>query len=210
MNRIMVLHGPCRRDPRSDRDPLPLVAIPYAKRLELESRTHDARYASLAGLALALRGLEAMTRRTVALAELRFPLDGKPCIAAGPDFSIAHTDGWVACAVALRGVVGLDLEVWREHEPTVSLERWTAVEAVLKAAGAGLRRAQDVEIDLEARHGRFAGTDYCLHPLVLGTELVAHAATNSSDAIIDVHEVALGEAFAQVARDIGLREAEPA
>src|SRR5262245_39694208 len=100
MNRIMVLHGSCRRDLLPKSEPLPLASIAYAKRLELETRSLEAQYASLVGLALAVAGLEALTGRTVTLGEIEFPLDGKPHVEHGPDFSIAHTDGWVGCAVA--------------------------------------------------------------------------------------------------------------
>jgi hypothetical protein len=212
MNRIMVLHGSCRRDPRSDREPLPLDAIAYAKRLELQARTCDARHASLAGLAVALSGLRAMTGRTVTLRELSFPLDGKPHVSHGPDFSIAHADGWVGCSVASRGSVGFDLEVTQRRGPHGSLARWTAVEAVLKASGAGLRHAHEVGIDLAARRGSFAGMDYFLHPLALGTDLAAHVATDVAGSIIDVRQISVEEVFAHVAREIPVAESvrEPA
>jgi hypothetical protein len=201
MNRIMVLHGSCRRDPRSDREPLPLAAIPYAKRLELQVRSREAQYASMAGLALAVAGLGAMSGHIVTIGELEFPLDGKPRVAHGPDFSIAHTDGWVGCAVASRDAIGFDVEALSARASGASLERWTAVEAVLKAAGAGLRRAHEVDIDLAARRGHFAGADYFLHPLALAPDLVAHVATGAPESSIVVREIRIDEALAHAMRE---------
>jgi phosphopantetheinyl transferase len=208
MNRIMVLHGSCRRDPRSDREPLPLAAIAYAKRLELEARTPDARYASLAGLALAVAGLEALTGRAVAPGDIEFKLDGKPRIAQGPEFSIAHTQGWVGCAVAARGAVGFDLEAVTQRRSSESLERWTAVEAVLKATGAGLRQAREVHIDLTRNRGHLAGADFSLHAIALGAGLIAHVATDTADGTIDVREVRIEGTVAPFAND--LRAGAPA
>jgi hypothetical protein len=183
-----------------------LAALPYAKRLELEARTPDARYASIAGIALAVAGCEALTGRTVEPAAIGFPLEGRPHFARGPDFSIAHTDGWVGCAVAAHGTVGLDVEAVTRSRPVESLERWTAVEAVLKASGAGLRHARAVDLDPVQRRGRFAGRSFFLQALALGTGLVAHLATETADCAVDLCEVRVDDVLARVAQ--GVRSTE--
>ena len=82
-----------------------------------------------------------------------------PCIA------ISHSGGWVACAVASRGQIGIDIEVYRpgrdimgiaglafgdgerrdvEREGVAAFYRiWTSREALAKARGRGLVEAAD-------------------------------------------------------------------
>jgi hypothetical protein len=189
MNRIMVLHGSSRWG--SEPDPMVslLGSLAYGKRLELESRPRAARDASLRGIALAVAAMRAIHSGRVSPGDLRFPQDGKPHVPGAPDFSIAHAGDWVGCAVAEQGAVGFDVEMCTTDVSSADLTRWTAIEAVLKAAGAGLRHARRVEVDLGSRRGRFAGRDYCLHPVALASDVVAHIATDMADCRITVHEV---------------------
>ena len=53
------------------------------------------------------------------------------------------------------------------------MQRWTAVEATLKAAGAGLRALSDVELDEELSRARFGGRDYLLTPTQRDPEVIA-------------------------------------
>ena len=189
MNRIMVLHGSSRWDPRCDPTASLLASLAYGKRLELESRPRESRDASLRGIALAVAALQAMHTARVSPGDLRFPQDGKPHVPGAPDFSIAHSGGRVGCAVAEQGAVGFDVETCTTATSLAELARWTAIEAVLKAAGVSLRHARQVEIDLELRRGRLAGRDYCLHPVALAREVVAHIATDRLDCSITVRGV---------------------
>jgi hypothetical protein len=121
--------------------------LPYAKRLEVAARTCTAP-ATLVGVALALRALSEPTGERVAPGELAFPDGGKPQLAraaAGgdaPDFSISHSGPWVGCAAVAHGLVGFDVELGTEAR----LSAWAAREAALKACGAGLTEARDVEL----------------------------------------------------------------
>jgi phosphopantetheinyl transferase len=125
------------------------VRLPYLKRLAVCSGTERAQ-ATLAGVALALRALTRILGRNVHASELIFAPDEKPRLAspaererAAADFSIAHSGPHVGCA-GLRGArVGLDVEVGSDAH----LENWVAREAVVKAAGLGVRAVRDVELN---------------------------------------------------------------
>jgi 4'-phosphopantetheinyl transferase len=82
-----------------------------------------------------------------------------------PSITISHSGGWVACAVASGGQIGIDIEVYRpgrdirgiaglafgdgerqdvEREGTAAFYRiWTSREALAKARGRGLVEAAD-------------------------------------------------------------------
>jgi phosphopantetheinyl transferase len=132
-----------------------LQAIPYAHRLELERRTSEARRASLCGIALALLGASRVTPPGVLVRQFVFVPGAKPQLHDGPKFSVSHTPENVACIISDTVTPGLDIEPWRPHDLSPDrqrLRRWTATEAVLKAAGLGLREAGQVRVaeDLSA------------------------------------------------------------
>src|SRR5262245_42142179 len=84
---------------------------------------------------------------------------------AAPAVAISHSGGWVACAVANRGQVGIDIEAYRpgrdivgiaglafgdgerravEREGAAAFYRiWTSRDALAKARGRGLAEAVD-------------------------------------------------------------------
>jgi hypothetical protein len=162
-----------------------LASLPYGKRLELESRDAEARRASLAGIALALAGLSRLRPAAVRAVDLEFPQGGKPRVAGGPVFSLSHAGDRVA--VALAGLaVGFDLERLADPSDRMRLERWTATEAVLKAAGLGLREAATVELSPALDRARLADRDYVLQPVGLGAGCVAHLASEHHVARVDV------------------------
>ena len=127
------------------------LRLPYAKRLEVAAHSAAAP-ATLAGVALALRALARLTGTPVAPGALAFPDGGKPRLARaaaaaaaagdGPDFSISHSAHWVGCAAVARGLVGFDVELGT----AARLVAWAAREAALKACGAALAEARDVEL----------------------------------------------------------------
>jgi 4'-phosphopantetheinyl transferase len=136
-------------------------ALAYAKRLATDAQEIEGRR-TLAGVSLARRALSAWLGRDVAAREFVFPEGGKPHVPGAPDFSIAHSGTWVGCAVVPNGRIGFDVEVERpgieqtirllvpveeaEHlTPQTALARWVATEAALKAHGASVREAKQVE-----------------------------------------------------------------
>jgi phosphopantetheinyl transferase len=191
MNLIMVLHGSIPRVA----DPVALAALraslPYGKRLELESAIAEDAAATLYGIALALEGLRRAADRYVRPDELRFPQGGKPSVDGPASFSISHSSRRVGCAIGRAQQVGFDLEPREARASTIDTHRWTAVEAVLKAAGAGLIRAHDVELDGRLESGRLDGRDYRLYRLALHDDSIAHLAADAA-VTVEVHEVELG------------------
>jgi len=122
----------------------------------------------------------------VAPGDLSFPEGEKPRLAGGPYFSISHTTQRVACAASLDCDVGLDHEDFTGREAPARLKRWTAVEATLKAAGAGLARAAVVQVDAELSSSRLDGARYHLVPLDLGPGAVACLASRARPDAIEV------------------------
>lgn len=171
-------------DARRGEDRSLMQRLPYARRLELERRDPQSRRASLLGLCLALDGLASVRGLAVEVGELQFPQGGKPRCAGGESFSISHTTRRVAVAVSGDCDVGIDVEeVGATREPGAGasgrLERWTMVEAVLKAAAAGLRHAREVRLDGAALRARLGDREFFLRPLELGPGIVAHLATTA-------------------------------
>jgi hypothetical protein len=163
-----------------------LQRLPYARRLELESRDPEARQLSLRGTVLLLEAAAHLGFSTVTPGDLRFPEGGKPRLAGGPYFSISHTPRRVACAASRETDIGLDHEDYAGEEAPPRLTHWTAVEATLKAAGAGLVRAAAVEIEAALGYSRLDGTRYHLVPLDLGPGVVACLASGPRPAAVEV------------------------
>jgi phosphopantetheinyl transferase len=157
--------------------------LPYAKRLEVRNSAARAA-ATLAGVALALRTLARLAGHAVSPAQLAFPQDGKPRLRppGGADFSISHSGPWVGCAALIQGQVGFDLEFGSEPH----LDDWAAREAALKAVGADLAAARQVELSAAGalcrgqplhaqRLDLFAGAAACIMTSVAGTRLEARS-----------------------------------
>ncbi len=170
--------------------------LPYAKRLEVAAHAAAAP-ATLAGVALALHALEHVTGTPIAPRELAFPDGGKPhlirAVAAagdGPDFSISHSGPWVGCAAAAHGLVGFDVEVGTEPR----LAAWAAREAALKACGAGLAEAREVEL-IEAG-ARCRGVTLAALPLELFPGAAACLMTSLPVGRLEARALTLAELFA--------------
>jgi phosphopantetheinyl transferase len=181
MSHVIVLHAPLPGHAGAAHESALLARVPYAKRLQLEHRDPASRSASLAGIALALQAVALLRGRGVLAADLRFPQDGKPTLADGPFFSISHSVTRVACAASDELDCGIDIEDAGSASPmpTATRERmraWTAVEAVLKAAGLGLRAARDVKVAADFCTADLRGAPYWLLELDLGPDTVAHLA----------------------------------
>jgi phosphopantetheinyl transferase len=125
---------------------------------------------------------------------LSFPAGGKPCLPGGPGFSISHSGPHVGVALCSDCEPGFDLERFDagSGEPAASrsrLARWTATEAVLKAAGLGLRDAPQVDLDASLRTGRVSGASFNLVPVEIANDVVAFLATGNPASLVRVEEV---------------------
>jgi hypothetical protein len=196
MNSIMVLHGSMPRVADTADLAALCAALPYRKRLDVESARPGDAAATLFGIALAIEALGRVSDRRVRPGDLRFPQDGKPFIDGTGSFSISHAGDRVGCAVICQGVVGFDLEPRETRASAIETLRWTAVEAVLKAAGAGLIRAHEVELDASLARGRLDGREYWLRELPLHADWIAHVAADAP-ARVEVSEVGLEAVLAE-------------
>jgi phosphopantetheinyl transferase len=146
-----------------------LQALPYAKRIEIERRPPADRAASLDALALLCVGLDRVGDTTARLHDLRYGEHGAPRLTGGRAFSLAHSASRVACLVAADAAVailGLDLEDLDDPaqvQPSrlARLRDWVATEAVLKAAGHGLREAGAVALEADLADAASAGSWRC-------------------------------------------------
>jgi 4'-phosphopantetheinyl transferase len=183
-----------------ERDWLPRLPPDRRERL-LRLREPADRGASLLGVALLAGALRSYGVELVpGLPE--YPKRGRPRLPGGPEFSIAHAGGVVACVVAALPI-GLDLELRAAVRPGQlrlvldaderaalaagrldATEAWVMKEAVLKADGRGAAHARDV-----ALHGRTAlldGTPWCLQRVDVGPAHVAWVASPDPDLRIRV------------------------
>ncbi len=156
--------------------------LPYGKRLATSADSPGAR-ASLAGIALALRALSALTGRAVRPGEIVFAQGAKPRLAhACPDFSISHSGPWVGCAAVRSGRVGFDVEMGSGER----IATFVAREAALKACGAGIGAWHEVRLsggraswrgELLSAHalGLFAGAAACVMTSFAVPELTVRA-----------------------------------
>ncbi len=194
MTRVLVLHARLSAEPDSGALAGLIARLPYAKRLELERRDPPVRQASLAGISLALRGIELLRGGPGDAGQLQFPAGGKPWLPGGPAFSVSHGRARVGVAVGADDGVGFDLEEFDPASPEAGatrtrLARWTATEAVLKAAGRGLRDARAVELDETVQAGSVGGASFHLLPVAIADDVVAHLATVTPVTSVSVREV---------------------
>jgi phosphopantetheinyl transferase len=172
---VIVLHAEQPPGAAPPWQPALLQALPYARRLQLERRDAATRSNSLAGVALALFGAAQLRQGAAGIRELEFAVDAKPAFGRGPWFSVAHSGAFVCCALSLDVDPGLDVEACADAADVArrrQLQRWTAIEATLKAAGQGVLHAQAVELETDLAGARLAGVRYRLRPLELRPGLV--------------------------------------
>jgi phosphopantetheinyl transferase len=181
MNTAIVLHASLPAGLRQVRWEAPLLqALPYARRLQLEGRSALQRQASLAGIALALFGAERVAGRCFAPRDFSFPPDEKPVLRAGTEFSVSHSARNVACCIICGVGCGIDIEDLPQDVDGTGAEklrRWTATEAVLKAAGRGIRSVNEVSLDAEGAFGVVGAGRYELQALTGVPGWTGHVAT---------------------------------
>jgi phosphopantetheinyl transferase len=187
---VIVLHAvrSVEGDPAGEQ-PL-LERLPYAYRLALERRAPPDRAASLQALAVLDEGLRRVRAVPLDRSRLRFPEGGKPSLEGGPHFSISHCARRVAVAVSVQCALGLDVEDVDAHGRTrTDLERWTAIEATLKAVGAGLRRAPEVRLSPDRTAAEIDGVVLHLRPITSSADFVATLATLEPVGRVQVEEI---------------------
>jgi phosphopantetheinyl transferase len=189
MGRVIVLHAPSAGHASPGWQQRLLQRLPYARRLELESRTAESRRASLTGTALLMRAAQRLGCGDVGPADLRFPQGAKPRLAGGPYFSISHTPRRVACAASRECDLGFDHEDYAGEAPPARLRRWTAIEATLKAAGLGLEHAHDVELDPALHCSRLERSCFELMSLDLAPGVVACLAACTLPAAVEIESL---------------------
>lgn len=182
-----------------------LDALPYARRLQLESRGPEACTASLGGIALVLAAAARLDGMPPAVRTLAASAEGRPRFAEGPCFSISHAATRVACVVSRCGEPGLDIETIDDTAARERLRRWTATEAVLKAAGQGLRALRDVRLDDALVTGEFGGRRYVLHHVLQDGAIVGCVAAQTAlDFVIEAATLEGPEVSAAVECSLGL------
>ncbi len=197
MSLIIVLHAPLSGHAPAGWEQALLGMLPYGKRLAIERRDPLGRHASLAAIELALECVARLRGAPASARELRFPAGGKPVLPGGPFFSVSHTGGRVACAASATVDCGLDIEALdapQAHDgPEVRrLRRWTAIEAVLKSAGLGLRSAGSVALADDLRSAAVREQRFWLRELRLAPDVIAHVAAREPFAEVKVAELPAG------------------
>ena len=208
MTEAIVLHAALRPPLSLPWEEALLQALPYARRLELARRHSEARRASIVALGLVLMATERISGRCYPPSALLFPTGGKPALRGGPCFSLSHTDSSVACIISLASACGLDIEevdVQADSATRLKLERWTATEAALKAAGQGLRAAHDVVLG-DALDVAFLRNDrYMLQALEAVPGCLGHVASPAAlTLVIEAVDLAGPGISAALERSLGL------
>lgn len=187
MSDVIVLHAARAGQGAPALEQMLLERLPYAHRLALERRDAVARSASLQGLGLLAKGILQTRGAAFDPSHLRFPDGGKPHLEGGPYFSISHSSGRVAVALSEHHDLGFDIEDAGTHgRSREDLERWTAVEASLKALGAGLRRSAEVRLSPDLSTAEIAGVVLRLRPVALAADCIATLATREPVGQVEV------------------------
>lgn len=194
MSDVIVLHAARTGQGAPGLEQSLLERLPYAYRLALERRDPAARSASLQGLGLLAEGIRRTCREAFDPSRLRFSNGGKPYLERGPHFSISHSARRVAVALSERHELGLDIEDVGTHgRSPAELARWTAIEASLKALGAGLRQSAEVCLSPDLATAEFAGALVHLRPLDLALDCVATLGTREPVGRVQVRGWGIGD-----------------
>lgn len=178
-----------------------------ARRERLLKHAEPQRRIELAALRILELGMGVRGHSTFALADVEFVqvagVTKKPYWTKGSvNFSISHTDAMAMVAIASIGAVGIDVEHRRPVDPRVvrrllneqaasaaeltednALSRWTEIEAVLKAAGAGVMHGK--EIDWRPDSVTMRNRRWFVHPVKCGDGHIAHVASDVASAKVN-------------------------
>ena len=197
MNLVIVLHAALPGHFGAALDAVLLPQLAYARRLQLERCDAVARRASLAAIDLLMQGAVRLGAGPLDPGRIAFPDGGKPYVDGGPRFSVSHCKTRVAVALSSCCELGLDVEdgvgppEGRESQ-LGRLERWTATEAALKAAGLGLRSAGRVVLAPDLATAQVGEVTVQLRSLSLREGVVARLATVGPIARVSIEEVSPG------------------
>ena len=188
MSDVVVLHAVLPEALDAARAEWLMARLPYARRLELEQRDAAARTASLLATELVLAAVARLRGEPPDISRLRFPQQQKPYLEDGSYFSVSHSGKRVVVAASDRCDVGIDVEDLGGPTGPAELDRWTAIEATLKATGCGLRQARDVRLACDLSTGEVSGQLVHLRRIVIAPDCIARLATRQP-----VHAVAVAE-----------------
>jgi hypothetical protein len=189
MPEVIVLHASLPGHLGADRAAALLECLPYARRLQLERRDDAARTASLLGLELLCEGVSRLRGAALEAASLRFPAAGKPHLVGGPWFSISHSATRVAAALSDACELGIDVEdLGAVRGERAVLERWTTIEATLKAIGVGVRQAHEVRLSADLATAQLAEQVVYTRSVELSPRCVARIATRQPVGQVVVEE----------------------
>ncbi len=187
-----------------------LSRLPAARREQIDRwPARRDRQRSLLGSQLLGLGLRRLGHPAAALASLRYPHRSRPMLDLPVQFSLAHCEGRVVCALSTAGPVGIDVEAlgeltaedfplylsdaeraWAGRSARRFYSIWTRKEAVAKAAGtAGLPALPAVDTTLGSRRAALAGQLWRTAPISLGRGYVAHLALADLRAEVRVEQV---------------------
>jgi phosphopantetheinyl transferase len=197
MSAVIVLHAALPGHFGAALDAMLLPRLAYARRLQLERCDAVARRASLAAIDLLMQGAVRLGTGRFDPARIVFPDGGKPYVEDGPRFSISHCTARVAVALSSCCELGIDVEdaigTPQGRDLQLSrLERWTATEAALKAAGLGLRSAGQVVLAPGLATAQVGEVKVQLRSLSLREGVVACLASIGPFARVSVEEVTPG------------------
>ena len=197
MSVVIVLHAALPGHFGAALDAVLLPQLAYARRLQLERCDAVARRASLAAIDLLMQGAVRLGAGPLDPGRIAFPDGGKPYVDGGPRFSVSHCKTRVAVALSSCCELGLDVEDGvgppeSREAPLGRLERWTATEAALKAAGLGLRSAGHVLLAPDLATAQVGEVTVQLRSLSLREGVVARLATIGPVAQVSIEEVSPG------------------
>src|SRR5690554_2367316 len=175
------------------------MPISIQEKIQRYKNWEDA-HTSLVGKLLLKQGLKDIGLPKIDLSILKYNQFGRPYISKNLDFNISHSKTLVACAINMKGDVGLDVEkispidktdfydCWTPKEMEeiykdskdyhTFYKYWTKKEALVKAVGNGLNiPLKDIEISTNHATVSNYGKWY-FKEIIFSKKYMAHVATN--------------------------------